>query len=143
MAEETRDVRALHAWRALARPAPAPERFSGPVSIHDLNEAPESSELEILAVFFEAGARTLPHTHSTGQLLYFLEGEGVVGTAEHILLFRAGGMAYVEAGRWHWHGAIPTSGTCHLSIRPGGPSSWPPDVPMGNWETYVGGAHPD
>ena len=38
--------------------------------------------LEIFAVFFDAGARTIPHTHSTDQLLYFLEGEGVVGTLD-------------------------------------------------------------
>jgi len=139
MTSEGEGLRSLRAWRALARPAPAQERFSGPVLIHDLNGASESAELEILAVFFEAGARTVPHTHSTGQLLYFLDGEGVVGTEHERIVWGAGSMAYIEAGRWHWHGATPTTAMCHLSIRPGGPSDWPPDVPMLDWETYMSG----
>lgn len=127
-------MKSIEVWRALARPVPVPERFSGPVFIHGLNET-DDSDLEVLAVFFDPGARTVPHTHDTGQLLYFLEGEGIVGTEGERRLFRAGGMAYIPAREWHWHGATPTSATCHLSIRPGGPSSWPPDVPLRDWET--------
>lgn len=131
-------MRTLEAWRGLAHPTPMPERFSGPVFIHELNTTGDASDLEILAVFFEPGARTVPHTHQTAQLLYFLEGEGVVGTRDGRSLYRAGGMAMIPAGEWHWHGATPSSSTGHLSIRPGGPSSWPPDVPFEDWETYLG-----
>lgn len=133
-------MKALEPWRALAIPTPNPERFSGPVFIHELSGATDSSELEILAVFFEPGARTLPHTHQTAQLLYFLEGEGVVGTREERVLYRSGGMAMIPAGEWHWHGATPTASMGHMSIRPGGPSSWPPDVALEDWETYMAGA---
>ena len=133
-------MRTVEALRAAASPHPRPEWFSGPVSVHALNEASESPALEILAVFFEAGARTMPHTHATDQLLYFLEGEGVVGTQAERRRYRAGGMAVVPANEWHWHGATPTSGTVHLSIRPGGPSVWAPEVPMHDWETYMDGA---
>jgi quercetin dioxygenase-like cupin family protein len=131
------DMRSLQAWRAQAMPTPTPERFSGPVFIHALNDTSERSEIEVLAVFFEAGSRTLPHTHDTDQLLYFLEGEGVVATQGERRLFRAGGMAYIPAGRWHWHGATPTRAASHLSIRPGGPSAWPPDVPLLDWESFA------
>jgi quercetin dioxygenase-like cupin family protein len=132
-------MKPLQARREMAHPHPRPEWFSGPVQVQDLAEGSDSSGLEILAVFFEAGARTLPHTHSTDQLLYFLEGEGVVGKKGERLLFKPGGMAIVPAGEWHWHGATPSSPMCHLSIRPGGPSLWAPEVPMHDWDAYMEG----
>jgi quercetin dioxygenase-like cupin family protein len=133
------DVSSLRAWRALAIPTPNPERFSGPVFMHDLLKSSDSSELEVVAVFFDPGARTVPHWHTTGQLLCFLDGEGIVGTHQERRLFRTGGMAYIPSERWHWHGATPTSGASHLSIRPGGSSAWPPDVEMDDWDTYMNG----
>jgi quercetin dioxygenase-like cupin family protein len=132
----------LRASRDAAAPHPRPEWFSGPVHIQTLNAADAPPALEIFAVFFDAGARTIPHTHSTDQLLYFLEGEGVVGTRAERRIYRPGGMAVIPADEWHWHGATPTSATCHLSIRPGGPSVWAPEVPMRDWETYMDGAVP-
>ncbi len=133
-------MRSIQAWRALASPAPQPERFRGLVLFHTLTETDDPSDLEILAVFFDAGARTLPHAHATAQLLYFLEGEGIVGTEEERTLFRAGQMAFIPPGEWHWRGGTPATAACHLSIRPGGPTSWPPEVPILDWETYTAGA---
>lgn len=140
MPSEEEEMHSIEASRDLARPHARPEWFSGPVSIQELNGASESQGLEIFAVFFEVGARTIPHTHSTDQLLVFVDGEGVVGTRTERHIYRAGGMAFVPADEWHWHGATPTSSTCHLSIRPGGPSVWAPDVPMHDWDTYMTGA---
>lgn len=133
-------MKTVEARRELAHPHPQPELFSGPVWIQELNEASGARELEIFAVFFDAGARTIPHTHSTDQLLYFLQGEGVIGTRESRRRYGPGGMAVIAADQWHWHGAIPTSPTCHLSIRPGGPSVWAPEIPMLDWDTYMEGA---
>jgi quercetin dioxygenase-like cupin family protein len=130
----------VRARRDAARPHPHPEWFSGPVYVHALNEKRAAEELEILAVYFDAGSRTKPHTHATEQLLYFLEGEGVVADRTERRRYRAGGMAVIPAGEWHWHGATPETATCHLSIRPGGPSEWPPQVEMGDWDTYMDGA---
>ena len=136
-------MKSIDARRERAHPHARPEWFSGPVWIQELNEASDAAGLEIFAVFFDAGARTIPHTHSTDQLLYFLEGEGVVGTVDTRRRYRAGGMAVVPANGWHWHGATPTSPTSHLSIRPGGPSVWAPDVPMRDWDTYMAGMDED
>jgi quercetin dioxygenase-like cupin family protein len=136
-------MKTIDARRELARPHARPEWFSGPVWIQELNEASDAAGLEIFAVFFDAGARTIPHTHSTDQLLYFLEGEGVVGSLDTRRRYRTGGMAVIPANEWHWHGATPTSSTCHLSIRPGGPSVWAPDVPMHDWDTYMAGVRED
>jgi quercetin dioxygenase-like cupin family protein len=110
------------------------------VFVQTLNDGGIPQEIEILAVYFEAGARTIPHTHSTDQLLYFVDGEGIVGTRTERRIHQAGGMAVVPAGEWHWHGATPSLSTCHLSIRPGGPSVWAPDVPMYDWDSYMAGA---
>lgn len=126
--------------RSSATPHPHPEWFSGPVFVHTLNDGGEPPEIEVLAVYFDAGARTKPHTHTTDQLLVFLEGEGVVADRSVRRRYRSGGMAVVPAGEWHWHGATPETGTFHLSIRPGGPSAWPPEVAMGDWDTYMEGA---
>jgi quercetin dioxygenase-like cupin family protein len=133
-------VTSLEPRRELAEPHPHPEWFSGQVRVQELNAADEAAGLEIFAVFFDAGARTMPHTHSTEQLLSFLEGEGIVGTREERVLYGPGGLAVIPADTWHWHGATPNSSTCHLSIRPGGPSLWAPEVPMHDWETYMDGA---
>lgn len=130
-------MQSIRPSRELATPHPKPEWFSGPVSVHSLSDGRTTGDLEILAVFFDAGSRTKPHTHSTEQLLYFLDGEGIVGDREGRRTFRAGGMAVIPAGEWHWHGATPERATSHLSIRPGGPSSWPPDVPMEDWGSYM------
>lgn len=64
----------------------------------------------------------------------------MVGAQGDRRLYRPGGMALIPANEWHWHGATPTSAMCHLSIRPGGPSSWAPDVSMHDWDEYMTGA---
>ena len=94
-------MRAIEARREDAHPHARPEWFSGPVAIQELSEASDPPGLEIFAVFFDPGARTLPHTHSTDQLLYFLEGEGVVGAQGDRRLYLPGGMAVIR----------PTNGT--------------------------------
>lgn len=132
-------MRSLDVNRQAAHPHPRPEWFSGSVRIQELRETSEPSDLEIFAVFFDAGARTMPHTHSTEQLLYFVDGEGVVGVEGKRRRYLPGGMAVIPANTWHWHGATPTSPMTHLSIRPGGPSTWAPDVPMHDWDTYMAG----
>ena len=129
--------------RREAQPHPHPEWFSGPVHIQELRAGNEPSDLEVFAVFFDAGARTLPHTHSTEQLLYFVVGEGVVGVEGVRRRYMAGGMAVVPANTWHWHGATPASPMMHLSIRPGGPSTWAPEVPMRDWDAYMAGVVDD
>lgn len=136
-------MRSIDARRELAHPHSHPEWFSGPVWIQELNDPREATGLEIFAVFFDPGARTLPHTHSTDQLLYFLDGEGVVGMQGEARRYRPGGMAVIPANGWHWHGAVPTSATSHLSIRPAGPTVWAPDVPMHDWDTYMEGVSED
>ncbi|MBI2123359.1 MAG: endonuclease/exonuclease/phosphatase family protein [Armatimonadetes bacterium] len=48
--------------------------------------------------------------------------------------FRAGEIAVIPGGTWHWHGATKTSATCHISIKAVGATDW--EVPRKNWEDY-------
>jgi quercetin dioxygenase-like cupin family protein len=122
------------AWdRAEAQPVSG--HFAGEVRTQDLNlDAPEDG-VELVAVFFEAGARTLPHVHPVEQTLVVVEGEGIVADESGRRRMRAGDVVVVPAGVWHWHGATPESAVCHLSAKKPSDTVWD-GVPLLDWETY-------
>ena len=117
--------------RADARPTPTPEYFEGRVSMHHLVTKDDSPELELIAVFFESSARTIPHVHSTDQVLWVVEGRCVVADESGRRELGPGECAHIPAGRWHWHGAAPGHAACHLSIRRPGPTDW--SQPKRDW----------
>src|SRR5205823_1533387 len=97
-----------------ARPVERPEWFpGGDVLTQTLSDPADARGVEILAVFFSAGARTRPHTHPTEQVLQVVEGEGIVATEAERRIVRAGDFVIVPVGIWHWHGATPASPMCH------------------------------
>ena len=110
--------------RDKAKPAAHPEYFEGHVLMQSLVGPDTSRELEVLAVFFEHGARTTPHTHTTDQLLYVHSGTCLVDDGTGRREFAAGSYILLPAHRWHWHGAAPGQTMCHLSIRQPGPTDW-------------------
>ncbi len=120
-----------------ARPTDTPQNFSGRVRMQRIQQTKEAGGLDLVAVFFEPGARTRPHVHATDQYLHVVEGEGVVATEGERRLIRAGDVVVIPAGQWHWHGATATSAMCHVSARPGGPTDW--SAPPRDWETYMQG----
>jgi quercetin dioxygenase-like cupin family protein len=120
-----------------ARAPKNPEYFSGTVRQQRLNSTTEPGGIDLVAVFFEPGARTRPHIHATDQALHVAEGEGVVATEQERRLIRTGDIVIIRAGQWHWHGATPTSAMCHISARPVGPTDW--SALLRNWETYMQG----
>jgi quercetin dioxygenase-like cupin family protein len=109
--------------------------FDGVVHMQPLKRPSDDTELEVLAVFFDAGARTRPHTHPTDQELHVIEGHGVVATETERLLVGPGDIVIVPAGVWHWHGATPESAMCHISSKPRGATEW--DAPEKNWAMYM------
>ncbi len=119
--------------RRQAQPPDRPTYFSGTVHMQPLVRPEQPGAAELVAVFFQAGARTIPHIHSTDQVLHILEGEGIVATEHEKRFVRPGDIAIIPAGSWHWHGATRTASMSHLSMRPAGPTNW--DVPVRNWET--------
>ena len=110
--------------RKLASPPPNPEYFDGEVRLQPLVGADGSQELELVAVFFADGARTIPHTHATDQVLWIVEGRCVVADETGRREVAAGECVLLPARRWHWHGAAPGHDACHVSIRKPGPTDW-------------------
>lgn len=120
--------------RARAGPPDRPQYFSGSVLMQPLHTEQPSGSPEIVAVFFAPGARTIPHVHSTDQVLYFTEGEGLVVTEQVRRSLRAGEIAIIPGGMWHWHGATKSKGTVHVSIKAAGPTNW--EVEKKDWDSY-------
>jgi quercetin dioxygenase-like cupin family protein len=89
-----------------------------------------------MAVFFGAGARTVPHTHHHGQHLVIAEGAGVVGDDKGVHLVRAGDVVSSPPGAWHWHGATPATAMTHLTVEK--PGDFDLDVDRRDWDTTYG-----
>jgi quercetin dioxygenase-like cupin family protein len=105
--------------------------FEGEVNIQAVVGLQDSSEVELLAVYFNPGARTIAHTHENDQILQVIEGEGIVATETEKYRVAAGDVITVPAGAWHWHGATRNSAMCHISIKRPGASNWKVDEK--NW----------
>lgn len=120
-----------------ARATDTPENFSGRVRTQRITQTKEPGGLDVVAVFFEPGARTRPHVHATDQVLHVVDGEGIVATETERRFIRTGDVVLIPSGHWHWHGATATSAMCHISARPSGPTDW--SAPLRDWETYMQG----
>ena len=89
-----------------------------------------------MAVFFGAGARTVPHTHHHGQHLVISQGTGVVGDEKGVHVVRAGDVVSSPPGAWHWHGATPATAMTHLTVEQ--PGDFDLDVDRRDWDTTYG-----
>ena len=89
-----------------------------------------------MAVFFGAGARTVPHTHHHGQHLVISQGTGVVGDEKGVHVVRAGDVVSSPPGAWHWHGATPATAMTHLTVEK--PGDFDLDVDRRDWDTTYG-----
>ncbi len=108
--------------------------FEGNVRKQVLVGKDQSGELELLVVHFSAGARTRPHIHARDQVLYFVQGRGIVATETEKKVYAAGDIVTVPGGAWHWHGATRDEAMSHVSIRQPGSTDW--DVDLKNWADY-------
>ncbi len=130
-------LEAIRIDETLARPAPEPENFIGRVRMLNLAAAGGTTELELLAVFFDAGARTRPHVHPTDQVLVFLQGTGFVSFPDQPeQLVEEGSVVVVPAGLVHMHGATEAGPVCHLALRAPGATDWSPRLPA-QWQRYA------
>ncbi len=119
--------------RGRAHPPANPAYFQGTVHMQELYQPDrDGEESELLAVFFEPGARTRPHTHDSTQVLQVLSGRCVVVTETERRIVEAGEFAVVSRGIWHWHGATVEGPMCHISIKLPGRTHW--DAPLRDWE---------
>jgi quercetin dioxygenase-like cupin family protein len=109
----------------LAEPTISPELlarvFIGIPTVRQVNRALGTDQVELNAVYFEAGSRSRPHAHSHDQILFYVSGEGVValdGGEDEIIEARE--FVVLPAGVPHMHGASDAGPAMHLSIMPPG-----------------------
>jgi len=92
--------------------------FSGTVWLDELTPAPYDSDVRVVRVTFEPGARTAWHTHPHGQLLQIVSGVGRVQKAgEEIREVLPGDVIWFEAGERHWHGAALNQAMVHVAVQ--------------------------
>ena len=122
---------------AQAAEPPNPEDFTGRVRMQNFGAAGGTSELDYLAVYFDAGAHTRPHTHATDQVLCFIRGSGFLWVAgEERRSMEQGNVVVIPAGIVHMHGANDDAPICHLAVRAPGPTDWSPPVPD-DWRRFT------
>ena len=122
-----------------AGPPPEPQNFTGRVRMQTLHKAAGMTKLELLAVHFDAGAHTRPHTHPSEQVLHVVRGNGFVWIAgEERQRIPEGSIVVVPGGVVHMHGATEEEPICHIAFRAAdGPTDWAPaDVPE-DWQQYL------
>ncbi len=72
----------------------------------------QTSEIDMLVVFFEAGSRNRPHTHEHEQTLLILTGKCIVATETEKYILSANEVITIPANTWHWHGATHDAPSC-------------------------------
>lgn len=92
--------------------------FTGDVLVQSLQSA-KNVDVLVAQVTFAKGAYTHWHTHSQGQVLYFLEGKGRVEIeGQGVINAEVGDVVEIPANTRHWHGAHPEEDNhmTHLAI---------------------------
>ncbi|RPJ07783.1 MAG: cupin domain-containing protein [Deltaproteobacteria bacterium] len=92
--------------------------FVGRVLRQQLIDEKMADQLLLSLGTFSPGAKTLWHTHPTEQVLYVVEGKGIVATEDDEVIATPGTILYIPAGENHWHGATPDTSFAHISIVP-------------------------
>lgn len=91
--------------------------FTGHARRDPLFTNPAPSKMVGGAVTFDAGARTVWHTHPVGQILIYTAGVGRVGKwGEPAQTVYPGDVVWFEPGEKHWHGADETVGASHIAL---------------------------
>lgn len=90
--------------------------FRGVVRVRELVSAERSEQLRAILVHFDAGSKNVMHTHSFDQVLYIVEGEGIVGDEGREHRVHAGDLVVIPTGERHWHGATAHAAMAHLAF---------------------------
>jgi quercetin dioxygenase-like cupin family protein len=73
--------------------------------------------LSVGLITFSPGAKNVLHTHTGEQLLYIVEGKGIVATETEERVVTPGMLVRIPPGEKHWHGATKDSSFSHLSVQ--------------------------
>lgn len=100
--------------------APAPEVIaSGPFRVQMLLSSKTEGEMTAMRAFVNAGVITRWHSHPRGQLLFVLDGLGLVQRdGGDVIEVCAGDCVWFAPGERHWHGAAPASPFGYISVQP-------------------------
>ncbi len=91
---------------------------SGPFLVQMLLSSRTEGEMTAMRAFVEPGVVTHWHSHPRGQLLYVLDGVGLVQRhGGGIVEVRAGDSVWFAPGERHWHGATPVSPFSYVSVQ--------------------------
>lgn len=93
--------------------------FTGTVWVN-MNVKPEEGyNINMGTVTFEPKARTNWHTHTSGQILFVIEGIGYYQEkGKAIQLIQKGDVIKIPKNVEHWHGASPESLMRHIALVP-------------------------
>ena len=119
-------------------PVPDPLRslFNNPDGVR-VQELPcELEDRGSMAVYFGAGARTVPHKHHHGQHLIVTDGVGVVADERGVHVVRTGDVISNPPDTWHWHGAAPKTAMTHVTVE--APDDFDLNVERGDWDDAYG-----
>jgi quercetin dioxygenase-like cupin family protein len=98
--------------------------FTGDTQLQRLLSPQQPGGLAVSLVHFEDGSRTHWHVHPGEQILYVVDGEGRVGTADEEMRIGPGDVVYAAPMERHWHGAASGHSMTHLSVTNVGPAEW-------------------
>jgi len=93
------------------------QRWIGGADVRRVHEALGTDQVQINAVYLDAGARSRPHLHTHDQVLLYLSGTGIVavdGGEDEVV--ETGAFALLPGGVVHMHGATGDGPACQLSI---------------------------
>jgi quercetin dioxygenase-like cupin family protein len=97
-----------------------PAMFTGRAIRKSLLGPEPGNPVRVGLVRFEAGVRNRFHTHTEAQILFVVEGTGLVADETQEYEIPTGTLVYIPAGEVHWHGASAHSPMAHLTIGAGG-----------------------
>lgn len=100
------------------------DTFTGDVMMERVLSPQAQGGLSLSVVNFTDGARTNWHIHPGEQVLYILEGDGRVGTADEQFDLQPGDVVHSAPGERHWHGAQPGKDMTHISVTNVGSPEW-------------------
>jgi quercetin dioxygenase-like cupin family protein len=113
-----------------------PAKFIGDVRVHSVSEHLGTEQTRIRLVRFTSGARTRPHRHTKDQLLYFIDGPGIVAVdGREDQRIEANEFVMLPAGVVHMHGATDDAPTSHISMMVSIDSDFDTGIPH-SWQRY-------
>lgn len=111
-----RSMTVLRANEGIA--AAPPGVASAPFLVQAILTSQMEGELTAMRVYFNPGVVSNWHSHPLGQLLFALDGLGLIQSeGGEVIEVRAGDSIWFGADERHWHGASPNSPFSYISVQ--------------------------